>query len=556
MADAITDNRTLVTNANAVAAFDDLTGAASGTLDTEIFIQPTGSIGQYITNSLGGLLYDAGSAQNWANNTFYIWINCGIVGLLDTKANGGMRIRFCGATVTDWFEVYVAGSDDWPASVQGGWTQFVVDIETARSTAVTNGWTNGTVPATSAIRYVGYAAVTGGTMPRMVDNTWLDEIRRLPANRAGIIVDGQNGGTTPWTSDDIFAQLGVAVGTFVPAPGGAWKLNTPIQIGDGTGTGGNEVTEFEAINETWLWENNEFVPDGFYKIDTTSPLLGSTTVTLGVKTGTGDDATGAQGLRVSSASDGPRWDLSFVSSAFTTVNLYGCSFQHGGQLTCQDESISTLYIDCVKVSAGNSGTHLKDSFIAPASGDGFGVLNTRDLDNIRFCTFEFLDGHAIQYDLLGTSPQTDANVGNQFTGFSTVQGSTDAAIYLASTSQDLIINNTDSNLVSTSWRANAGSTVTINNVVNVTITVQDNAGNPIEGAAVFLEESGTGTDVIPFDTTNASGQVTAAYSGTLPVDVVGFVRKGTAVPVYKAAAINDRITSSGLNATITLIEDS
>ena len=109
MADQITDNRTLIDNADAVAPYDDLAGVADGTLDTDVKVQGAGSIVAIISNTRSGILFDAGSAQNWSNQVFYIWINCGIVGLLDTKANGGFTIRFCGATVTDWFEFNEAG---------------------------------------------------------------------------------------------------------------------------------------------------------------------------------------------------------------------------------------------------------------------------------------------------------------------------------------------------------------------------------------------------------------------------------------------------------------
>ena len=88
-----------------------------------------------------------GLLKIFSGNTFYYLINSGIVGLIDTKANGGFRIRYTGATVTDWFEVYVAGGDDWPPSFAGGWTLFVVDIDEARADAVANGQTNGTVPS-------------------------------------------------------------------------------------------------------------------------------------------------------------------------------------------------------------------------------------------------------------------------------------------------------------------------------------------------------------------------------------------------------------------------
>jgi len=225
MADTITDGRTAVDNADSVTPWDDLAGSSSGTLDTDIKIQGTGSIGEIITSTIAGLLFDAGSAQDWSNNVFYIWINCGIVGLLDLIANGGFTIRFCGATVTDWFEFNVGGSDSWPTSIEGGWTQFVVDIEGTPDT------TNGTPPATTAIRYVGFSAITASVMTKHVDNTWIDEIRRLPDGSPGILVQGRNGGATAWTFADIVTQLTNAVGTFVNGPGGSFICRTSIRWG-------------------------------------------------------------------------------------------------------------------------------------------------------------------------------------------------------------------------------------------------------------------------------------------------------------------------------------
>ena len=85
MANTITDNRTLIDNADSASPYDDLTGAAGGNIDTDVLIQGSGSIGEIISNTRNGILFDAGTTQSaWANSTFYIWINCGIVGLLDT----------------------------------------------------------------------------------------------------------------------------------------------------------------------------------------------------------------------------------------------------------------------------------------------------------------------------------------------------------------------------------------------------------------------------------------------------------------------------------------
>lgn len=100
-----------------------------------------------------------------------------------------------------------------------------------------------------------------------------------------------------------------------------------------------------------------------------------------------------------------------------------------------------------------------------------------------------------------------------------------------------------------------GADVTVNVAVDVTITVVDTSGDPIEGAKVFLEENPGGVDVIPYGITNASGVVAGSYSGSTPQAVTGFVRKGTASPVYKPSPINDTISTSGLDAVITLVED-
>ena len=85
MANQITDNRTAVDNADAATPYDNLAGATAGTLDSEIFYQGTGSVGYSTQNTRQGLLFDAGSAQDWSNNHFYLLVNCGIVGLLDRE---------------------------------------------------------------------------------------------------------------------------------------------------------------------------------------------------------------------------------------------------------------------------------------------------------------------------------------------------------------------------------------------------------------------------------------------------------------------------------------
>ena len=174
-------------------------------------------------------------------------------------------------------------------------------------------------------------------------------------------------------------------------------------------------------------------------------------------------------------------------------------------------------------------------------------------------------GHAI-YLTINTAAATTFNIdGYTFDGYAGQTGTAGNRVFLIDNQADgdITINLTNCQALNVqgggsgfSFELSAGtaSTVTIQQTVSITITVIDTAGNPIEGAKVFLEESG-GTDIIPFDITNASGQVTTTYAGSTPQAVVGYVAKGTASPVYKRANINDTIGASGLSATITLVAD-
>ena len=545
MANQITDNRTLVTNADAVGSF---VATSSATLDTEIFIQGTGSIGEQITNGLRYIMYNAGSAQNWANNVFYLWINCGIVGLLATKASGGFRVRFAGATITDFFEVYVGGSDSWPNAVAGGWVQFVVDIELARSTAVTNGWTGGTTPATSAIQYVGYAAITGGTMTRTTDNTWLDAIWRLPDGTPGIIVEGRNGGTTPWTFADIYTQLGQGSGAFRPGPGGAWVINTPLQIGI------NDTTThaFSDTNQLVLWDNQEYAPTDLYKLSALGNAGGTTNVTLGVKSGTGDAATGAQGVVFRAAATGVRFDIDFDDANLNSIGLYGCTFQHAGDMQLDSaavEVISSQMIDCSSARIDNS-LQLRNAIIDANTADGVAFMTTDDISDIKFCTLEWSDGHAIE--IVSGGPATQTSKGNKFSGYGST-GTNDAAVY-NNTGGALTINVTDLGDGPT-YRNGTGASTTVNSAVTVTITVVDTANSPVELAQVAVYRTSDDVEVMNQDT-NASGVASTSYNFSTDTPVYIRVRKSsTGSTRYLNASTTGTITSSGLSVTITIRQD-
>lgn len=428
MPDAISDNRSLINAADSTTGWVNVSGATAGTLDNDTFVQGTGSVGFNLTNSIEGLLYNRGSASSLAGAHLYVWFNCGIAGRLDTQAGGGVRVRFCGSTISNFFEFYVAGSDTY----DGGWVMFVVDVDAARATAITNGWTGGTPPATTAIQYVGVVGDTAGFMSRKQDNFWVDAIWSLAANTPGMLVEGRNGGATPWTFADILAaSIAGGWGMCRQTRGGTLVLNAPVRFGTN-----DAVTHGFADSNVRLEWDAQPVASTFYGLTVTGGS-GAQSFSLGAVSGSGDDRAGSQGCIIGARPTGTRWYLDADDANVDVCNLYGCTFLHGGVFQLDGANVATIstsFVDCQSLRVDNS-TFLRNFIIAAATADGVACLTTDDLTDVRYCSFIFSDGHAV--DLTTPRVASQASVGNQFSGYGGTagsnptpsSGSTDAAVY-------------------------------------------------------------------------------------------------------------------------------
>lgn len=487
MADQITDNRILISNANSTTGWVDLAGTAGGNLDSppQIFIEGGASIGEIISSTRNGLLFNMGSAQDWSNNTFYIWINCGIVGLLDLKASGGFTIRFAGTTVGNYFEFNVGGSDSWPIAVSGGWVMFVIDIEATPS--ATN-----LPPATSAIQYVGWTGITATIMTKMVDNTWIDALWRLPKGEPAIIVEGRLNGITPWSwTEVVSASEAGAWGVSKTTTGGAIALNGPIQffIDDAS------TNAFIDTNSQLLWENQEWVASDLYGLIISGSSAGTAEFTLGVKTGIGDDATGAQGNIFSAALAGVRWFISASSFDMDSCSFNGCTFIHGAEFHLNNpivETISTIFLDSTKVNVSSS-LFLKNSTIDADTLDNVAFLFTDDLTNsVVRSTFQFSDGHAIELTAPVVTSQTSK--GNIFVGYG-ADDSTDAAI----------TNNTGGNI--TMSITDAGTDPTVETLANTQTLAQVSVtlSGMTSGSEVIVLDAGTGATIASVENVGPTG---------------------------------------------------
>ena len=547
MADSIEDGRTSLTT-NDGTGLDDLTGSASGSTNTETFIEGTGSQSIKVSKAVDGLLFDAGTAQDWSGNVFYLWQNCGSAGKLDTLANGGIRIRFCGDTVTDWFEVYVEGNNTY----SGGFKMLVVDIDEARAqaTGAGPGGTNGTTPATTAIRYVGIVWDITATIGGNVDNCFLDAMWRLPASTPGIRVEGLSGGTVDWTWQDIIDAADVgdptkAWGTIERLKNGSISINTPIRFGvaDSDGHG------FGDTNENVGWED-ALVPDSFYGIDVIGDAGGTTDFVLGLKSGTGDDATGSQGGSITTG--GPRWFLTLNDVDVDSAQLYGMTLSGAGAMVLDDpatEVISCILLDCTSALVSNAGEFLRNTIVNANTADGVAFVTTDDLSDVVFCSFFFSDGHAVEL----TTPRvaSQASKGNRFSGYGAA-ASTDAAIFNDSGGEVTITLSDGATSGEHTVRNGASaSTIIVSGAVALTITVLDGV-TPVESVRVLIWCTGTGgfpsEDPVSITRSGATASVTHTAHEMENGDEVRI--EGAVQPEYNVIATISNVTVNAYDYTV------
>lgn len=526
MANQATDNRTNISTGEAATGWEDIGGSALA-VDTEISYDTyTGSIGNYVTTTRDGTFYNNGATGLFTSGDHaYLLFNCGVVSLLDSKVNGGVTVRVTGATATDWAEFELFGSDDYPTAFAGGWVQICVDIDELLANP-TN--TNGTPPTVGNIQRFGITFITATVMPRMTDNFWVGGFKRLPANTPAIIVEGRDSGTTDWNWASIAAVADIQLSAvLLPGPGGSFVCRGPIQIGIADAT----THAFTETNKTLLWDFQEVMLDGFYGLSAIGST-GSVNVNFGLKTGTGDDATGAQGGSIQAADNGARWNMDFNDANLDAINFYGTQLIHGGDFLLNDIAnsfISCAYIDCTSADVTNS-EQLRCSIIDANTADGVAFMSTDDLGDIVFCSFGFSDGHAVEL----TAPPaatTQNSKGNLFTGYGGTpgdnntpsSGSTDAAIYNNS-ADDLIINITDGG-DTPSARNGASATTDFVASFNYTITSLD------AGADVTIVDITTPASPVELfnEVAGVDGEVTYAFDGALAGTAIGVYIRNTTI---------------------------
>ncbi|OGK29876.1 hypothetical protein A3F32_01890 [Candidatus Roizmanbacteria bacterium RIFCSPHIGHO2_12_FULL_42_10] len=102
--------------------------------------------------------------------------------------------------------------------------------------------------------------------------------------------------------------------------------------------------------------------------------------------------------------------------------------------------------------------------------------------------------------------------------------------------------------------SNSSSTI-INNAVNLTVTVKDEAGAIVQNARVAMYKTSDSLEIMNA-LTNASGIVSTTYNYTTDTPIIVRVRKSSTGTKYIPVNATGTIQSSGFNLTVTFIADS
>jgi hypothetical protein len=522
------------------------------------FYEGTGGIATRFTNTAASLYAvndTAGStfSIDFSDVTVYVLVKNNLV---DTYANGGAQVVLHDGT--DRIGYDVAGLDAPGMPLEPYYNSFKLDCsESAATPGGHHVFAGSEANLTyTAITGVGYGALHLAKAQGNVFNTWSDRVTYIANGSYALRINGGTVGT-PETMADVQGDdetngwgvvnnpLGSQYGFFAPTEWGEPAANADVY--------------FSATNEQWYWIGDN---QGGRAVGATHfpfRVVGNATDTISFVLD-----------NVVIVNTGTRAQFDMSDADVDTLDLTAVSFTDLGAITFPADATgkvgaSLIFNNCDQVYFED---FILDIATFNGSNDALGAVlwdensDPSNQDNLTFNSDG--TGHAIHVDLTGDGP----GAGGEFTfnisgytvsGYETTSGgSTGNTVFLVDNNNDndVTINVTDgSGTFSYEKAAGYTGTVTVNQTVTVTITVVDTAGDPIEGAAVFLEETPGGTDVISYDLTDVNGEVSVSYTGTTPQAVTGFVRKGTKSPVYKASPINDTISSTGLNAVITLVSD-
>ena len=461
--------------ADAVANYSALGGGASALADeTDYFVETPQCISKagFTATTKGIMLDDGGSRTVAAGDAIFIWGKQNNRNLMDTIANGGMRVTV-GNSTSAYDEFYVDGSNS-SGSDLAGWRSYAVDPTQTPSNTV-GGGAAGTNLVGFNWKILGSGSLKGN--PNAID------VQRHGRELQCTAGDVTNGYATFDGAAVFDANNTRRWGILTPSTGaylfhGCFVMGTASTSVDFRDENRNIVVlddpflpstfnEFEIRNAS---SNVEWTGISISHEGTVSP----STLTLNVGTFTGDNC---------------RFAGCGTTTFTSTGSCINSQWASSGQVVLNQADISGSSILTPTVAADEGAVYDNRTTV--------GAVSITELDN---CTFSQGTNahHAIRF---GTSVAHDITLtGIEFTGFSSTDDVNGSTLRFDATSGSINVNlidcTVDGNPATTSNVGvddAAGITVTlVVNPVTTKVTTLDVDGNAIASARVLLETSDNG----------------------------------------------------------------
>jgi hypothetical protein len=408
---------------------------------------------------------------------FFIWGNVANGGGLDTQANGGVRV-YMEDNAGVYNEWYVAGSNTY----SGGWRCFVAYTDATANNS------NGAIDKTN-IKYIGITYKMLAKTTANVNNAWVDIMRR----GSGLIVTQGTSGT-PLTWEDVLTGDQAGPYGVISKTSGVYVVQGKLTFGD---TGGTDSTYFADTSQTIIFADAA-VDTNLYDINVVGHSATTTSFQLGNKSGTA----GIQGCFLKS--EGTKlFDITATDTNVNTFKLYGCSIYNADSVTLPAYSVNSEVINCTFEASGevlaDTCTVTNCNFV---SADDRGLRMSSTSNNVSDSNF-ISCGHGVHIPNTGT--YTFDNL--SFTG---------NTYDIENSSAGLVTVDATNNANPSTYENTGGGTTVINNAVQLTITVKDEATNPIENASVgiFRTTESAMTAAVADDGGAQTDETTAANNAT------------------------------------------
>lgn len=442
-------------------------------VDTVAFVQGTGSIYTYSAASTTQRLADfACVSTDIQNKVIYFWYALGKVGWLNTKANGGLRVRVEDASA-NYGEWYVAGSDTLP---HNGFICHAVHTSQAFDAQ------SATPPNKAAITKICIRAY--GSFPGKA-YTWVDAVRI----GTGVTIKGGTESSPATFQDIIDAEETVS---------NKWGVLSKVEgilfaqglLNFGSTTAG-EATYFKDTNQVLIFKS-ALVPSDFFEIK----LQGNATATTKIYFGTKSGEAGISGC-VFRSGGAAKFKFTATDPYITNLGIYGCSFFDANTISLPSYSTNK---EVLNTTFEMGAEVLADTCIVK----NCNFISSDDAP-VRALRISSTSHHVTDSKFIGC-PRA-INIPNAGTySFSNLVFSGNTYDIENSSTGTVIINASGTSNPSTYINTNGGTTV-IYNTKTLKITVLDSANQPIEGAQVWIqkmpEDSSYGHEGNPF--TSAAG---------------------------------------------------